>query len=110
MNQSQTDPPSLFEPPTSLQAVRPLRIAPIASHAEGRLWNAFIARCHYLGHHPLPDARMRYFVRATNAVPLAVLGFIIDCRPRMVVCFARPSAPERVAPPADTSPHRIQSA
>ena len=71
----QTDPPSLFEPTMSLEAVRPLRIEPIASSAEGRLWNAFVARYHYLGHHPLPGAQMRYFVRATNGEPLAVLGF-----------------------------------
>ena len=71
----ETDPPSLFEPPTSLEAVRPLCIEPVASRAEGRLWNAFVARYHYLGHHPLPGAQMRYFVRATNAEPLAVLGF-----------------------------------
>ena len=32
-------------------------------------------RNHYLGHHPLPGAQMRYFVRATNGAPLAVLGF-----------------------------------
>ena len=71
----ETDPPSLFEPLTSLEAVRPLCIEPVASRAEGRLWNAFVARYHYLGHHPLPGAQMRYFVRATNAEPLAVLGF-----------------------------------
>ena len=71
----ETDPPSLFEPPTSLEAVRPLCIEPIASSAEGRLWNAFVARYHYLGHHPLPGAQMRYFVRALNGEPLAVLGF-----------------------------------
>ena len=71
----ETDPPSLFEPPTSLEAVRPLCIEPVVSRAEGRLWNAFVARYHYLGHHPLPGAQMRYFVRATNGEPLAVLGF-----------------------------------
>ena len=71
----ETDPPLLFEPPTSLEAVRPLCIEPIASRAEGRLWNAFVARYHYLGHHPLPGAQMRYFVRAPNGEPLAVLGF-----------------------------------
>ena len=71
----ETDPPSLFEPPTSLEAVRPLCIEPVASRAEGRLWNAFVARYHYLGHHPLPGAQMRYFVRATNGEALAVLGF-----------------------------------
>ena len=71
----QTDPPSLFEPPASLEAVRPLRIEPVVSRAEGRLWNAYIARYHYLGHHPLPGAQMRYFVQATNGDPLAVLGF-----------------------------------
>ena len=71
----QTDPPSLFEPPTSLEAVRPLRIEPVATRAEGRLWNAYIARYHYLGHHPLPGAQMRYFVHATSGELLAVLGF-----------------------------------
>ena len=71
----ETDPPSLFEPPTSLEAVRPLCIEPVASRAEGRLWNAFVARYHYLGHHPLPGAQIRYFVRAVNGEPLAVLGF-----------------------------------
>ena len=71
----ETDPPSLFQPPMSLEAVRPLRIEPIASSAEGRLWNAFVARYHYLGHHPLPGAQIRYFVRAVNGEPLAVLGF-----------------------------------
>ena len=35
---AETDPPSLFEPPTSLEAVRPLRIEPVATRAEGRLW------------------------------------------------------------------------
>ena len=53
----------------------PLCIAPIASRAEGRLWNAFVARYHYLGHPPLAGAQMRYFVRAVNGEPLAVLGF-----------------------------------
>lgn len=71
----QTDPPALFEPPTSLEAVRPLRIEPVVNRAEGWLWNAYIARYHYLGHHPLPGAQMRYFVRATSGEPLAVLGF-----------------------------------
>ena len=71
----ETDPPSLFEPPTSLEAVRPLCIESVASRTEGRLWNAFVARYHYLGHHPLPGAQMRYFVRANNGEALAVLGF-----------------------------------
>ena len=72
----QTDPPSLFEPPTSL-CRRYARYAstPVVTRAEGRLWNAFIDRYHYLGHHPLPGAQMRYFVHATSGEPLAVLGF-----------------------------------
>ena len=37
--------------------------------------DTFVARDHYLGHHPLPGAQIRYFVRATNGEPLAVLGF-----------------------------------
>ena len=71
----ETDPPSLFEPPASLEAVRPLRIEPVATRAEGRLWNAYIARYHYLGHHPLPGAQMRYFVQATNGEPVLFLAF-----------------------------------
>ena len=49
------------------------RIEPVPARAEGRLWNAFVARYHYLGHHPQPGARMRYFVHAATGEPLAVL-------------------------------------
>lgn len=70
-----TDPPALFDPPATLDAVRPLRFEPVTAAAGGDLWNAFVDRYHYLGHHPLPGAQMRYLVRAADGLPLAALGF-----------------------------------
>ena len=42
---------------------------------EGRLWNEFIARYHYLGYKTLVGAQMRYAVHDRNGWPLAMLGF-----------------------------------
>ena len=42
---------------------------------EGRLWNEFVARYHYLGYKPLVGAQMRYAVHDRNGWPLAMLGF-----------------------------------
>lgn len=39
-----------------------------------KLWNEFIDRYHYLGHHILPGAQLRYFVRADGDI-VACLGF-----------------------------------
>ena len=58
-------------PPT----VRFVRCVPIRSTKEGKLWNAFICRYHYLGFTPMPGAQLRYFVRSAEGEPLAVLGF-----------------------------------
>ena len=108
----QTDPPSLFKPPTSLDAVRPLRIEPVATRAEGRLWNAFVDRYHYLGHHPLPGAQMRYFVHAANGETLAVLGFAAAAwktAPRDAFIGWSPAQRQRNLPPRGQQrplPHR----
>ena len=46
--------PLLFPPPAHLGEVRPVRVEPIADAVEGRCWNAFVERHHYLGYTPLP--------------------------------------------------------
>ena len=42
---------------------------------EGKLWNEFVARYHYLGYTTLVGAQMRYAVHDRNGWPLAMLGF-----------------------------------
>ena len=42
---------------------------------EGKLWNEFVARYHYLGFKTLVGAQMRYAVHDRNGWPLAMLGF-----------------------------------
>ena len=42
---------------------------------EGRLWNEFVARYHYLGYKTLVGAQMRYAVHDRNGWPIAMLGF-----------------------------------
>ena len=42
---------------------------------EGKLWNEFVARYHYLGYKTLVGAQMRYAVQDRNGWPLAMLGF-----------------------------------
>ena len=42
---------------------------------EGRLWNEFVARYHYLGYKTLVGAQMRYAVHDRNGWPVAMLGF-----------------------------------
>ena len=69
-----TEPP-LFPPPAHLGEVRPVRVEPIADAVEGRCWNAFVERHHYLGYTPLPGAQLRYFARAADGEPLALFGF-----------------------------------
>ena len=46
----------------------------VVSKPDSLLWNAYIEHHHYLGHHPLPGAQLRYFVRAAGDI-VAVLGF-----------------------------------
>ena len=69
-----TDQP-MFPPPERLADVQPVAVEPVRNAGEGRLWNEFVARYHYLGYATLPGAQMRYFVRAAGGEPLAVLGF-----------------------------------
>jgi len=38
------------------------------------LWNEYIERYHYLGHHTLPGAQLRYFITAGKQI-IAVIGF-----------------------------------
>ena len=57
-----TEPP-LFPAPTALDEVRPLDFRTVVRDTrEGKLWNEFVARYHYLGYKPLVGAQMRYAV------------------------------------------------
>ena len=66
----------LFPAPTTLDEVRPLDLRPVVRGTrEGKLWNEFVARYHYLGYKILVGAQMRYAVHDRNGWPLAMLGF-----------------------------------
>ena len=70
-----TEPP-LLPPPATLEAVRPLSLRPVVGYnREGKLWNEYVARYHYLGYKTLVGAQMRYTVHACDGTPLAMLGF-----------------------------------
>ena len=70
-----TEPP-LFPPPTTLDEVRPLEMRTVVRGTrEGRLWNEFVARYHYLGYKTLVGAQMRYAVHDRNGWPVTMLGF-----------------------------------
>ncbi len=43
--------------------MRPVRVEPV-SVADGRHWNAYVERHHYLGYTPLPGTQLRYRARA----------------------------------------------
>ena len=75
---TQATDPTLFVPPDSLEALRPLRFVTVtgAGAAASRLWNEYIARYHYLGYKRLVGAQMRYAVEdGRTGRPLAMLGF-----------------------------------
>ena len=75
-----TEPPS-HPAPTSLDAVRPLDLRPAVRYSrEGKLWNEFVARYHYLGYKTLVGAQMRYAVHDRHGAPLAMLGFSTAAR------------------------------
>ena len=62
-----TEPP-LFPAPTTLDEVRPLDLRPVVRGIrEGKLWNEFVARYHYLGYKTLVGAQMRYAVMTETA-------------------------------------------
>ena len=70
-----TEPP-LFPAPTALDDVRSLDLRTVVRGTrEGKLWNEFIARYHYLGYKTLVGAQMRYAVHDRDGWPLAMLGF-----------------------------------
>ena len=70
-----TEPP-LFPAPTTLDDVRSLDLRTVVRGTrEGKLWNEFIARYHYLGYKTLVGAQMRYAVHDRDGWPLAMLGF-----------------------------------
>lgn len=64
------------QPPLLVSAgeLHSLRLEPVATRRDSRLWNEYVDRYHYLGYHPLPGAQMRYFARADEGL-LALLGF-----------------------------------
>ncbi len=66
----------LFPAPTTLDEVRPLEIRTVVGGTrQGRLWNEFVARHHYLGYKTLVGAQMRYAAHDRDGWPLAMLGF-----------------------------------
>ena len=70
-----TEPP-LFPAPATLDEVRPLSLHTAVRYTrQGRLWNEFIARYHYLGYKTLVGAQIRYAVHDRQGRPLAMLGF-----------------------------------
>ena len=70
-----TEPPP-FPAPTTLDEVRPLDLRTVVRGSrEGKLWNEFVARHHYLGYKTLVGAQMRYAVHDRDGRPLAMLGF-----------------------------------
>ena len=70
-----TEPP-LAPVPTILDDVRPLSLQPVVGKTrEGKRWNEFIARYHYLGYKTLVGAQVRYAVHDRDGWPIAMLGF-----------------------------------
>ena len=70
-----TEPP-LFPAPSTLDDVRPLDLRTVVRGTrEGKLWNACVARYHYLGYKTLIGTQMRYAVHDRNGWPIAMLGF-----------------------------------
>lgn len=51
-----------------------LRLVPVSTKGESRLWNAAIARHHYLGYTPLTGAQQRYLIQSDQGL-LGALGF-----------------------------------
>ena len=64
-----TEPPP-FPAPTILDEVRPLSLRPVVRYTrEGKRWNEFVARYHYLGYKTLVGAQMRYAVHDRDGRP-----------------------------------------
>lgn len=58
----------------SAGGIEGLRLHPVSTRSESRLWNEAIARFHYLGYTPLTGAQQRYLVRSDQGL-LGVIGF-----------------------------------
>jgi hypothetical protein len=67
-----TDPGPVLRRPAP--ALTPLRLQRVQTKPDSRRWNEYIHRYHYLGHHPLPGAQIRYLI-FSQAQPIALLGF-----------------------------------
>ena len=102
-----TEPP-LFPPPTTLDEVRPLDLRLVVRGTrEGRLWNEFVARYHYLGYKTLVGAQMRYAVHDRNGWPLAMIGFSTAAwklAPRDTLIGWTPQLREKNLPPRRRQP------
>jgi hypothetical protein len=59
----------------SLGTLQPVELQIVRTKEQSRLWNGLIARYHYLGHHNLPGAQIRYLVYSKNQFLLGALGF-----------------------------------
>ena len=71
----ETEPPS-SPAPTTLDEVQPLTVRIVVGGTpQGKRWNEFIARYHYLGYKTLVGAQMRYAVEDRHGNPIALLGF-----------------------------------
>ena len=76
----ETEPPPC-PAPTTLDEVRPLDLRPAVRYSrEGKLWNEFVARYHYLGYKTLVGAQMRYAVHDRDGRHVAMLGFSTAAR------------------------------
>ena len=69
---SHTDSGIPIEQPTG--RLMPLALQHVQKKPNSRLWNEYIEHYHYLGHKPLPGAKLRYFVHAGNQA-IALIGF-----------------------------------
>jgi len=58
----------------SARGIGGLRLQPVSTRSESRLWNEAIARFHYLGYTPLTGAQQRYLVRSDHGL-LGAIGF-----------------------------------
>ncbi len=68
--------PPLVPSPATLDEIRPRHICLVVGGTwQGRPWNEFVARHHYLGNTTLVRAEMRYMVHDRNGLALAMLGY-----------------------------------
>ena len=110
-----TEPP-LFPAPTTLDDVRSLDLRTVVCGTrEGKLWNEFIARYHYLGYKTLVGAQMRYAVHDRDGWPLAMLGFSTAAwkrapRVKRLVQFSRKPLSQRCLIEGSRKVHRMDPA